>query len=113
MKLTAFTALAYPYKVSFCHDVLRYNGLAHTKNLLRYISKRNELVQLVVQVKYPVNVIDSLGSGDRHTEVADKSNYKKPGMRWLKCAPGLEVRNITYQWVCFLLQKSIPTPSAT
>ena len=51
----------------------------------RYVSKRNKLVQLVVQVNYHVNVIYSLGGGhtythaNTHTNVADKSNFKKPG----------------------------------
>ena len=35
---------------------------------LRYVSKRNKLVQLVVQVKYHVNVIYSLGG--RHTQTS-------------------------------------------
>ena len=62
---------------------------------LRYVSKRNKLVQLVVQVKYHVNVIYSLGGGHththarKHTDLVDKSNFKKPGARrlahvWLK-----------------------------
>ena len=55
---------------------------------LRYISKCNKLVQLVVQVKYHVNVIYNLGGGHTHTDIADKCNFKKPGT--LAGAPGLK-----------------------
>ena len=46
-----------------------------------YVSKCNRLVQLVVQVQYHMNVIYSLWGGHTHrrTNVADKSNFKKPG----------------------------------
>ena len=50
---------------------------------LHYISKCNKLVQLVVQVQYNMNVIYSLRGTHTHacthTDVADKSNFKKPG----------------------------------
>ena len=59
---------------------------------LRYVSKRNKLVQMVAQVQYNVNVIYSLGADtDRHTDVADKSNIKNqaraglwPALSWFK-----------------------------
>ena len=46
-----------------------------------YVPKHNKLVQLVVEVQYHVNVIYSLGGRHTHTDVADKSNFKKLGMR--------------------------------
>ena len=60
--------------------------LMHRK--LHYVSKCNKLVQLVVQVKYHVNVIYSLKGGHthKHTDFVGKNNFKKPGM----CQPGLK-----------------------
>ena len=42
---------------------------------LRYVSKHNKLVQLVVQVQYHMNVIYSLGGGHthRHTDMQTKA----------------------------------------
>ena len=60
--------------------------------LLQYIPKCNKLVQLVVQVRYQVNVIYSLGEGHTHM---DKNNFKKPG--GLKILP----YNIMYITTCW------------
>ena len=59
---------------------------------LHYISKCNELVQLVVQVKYHVNVFIVLGVDTcthRHTNFTDKNNFKKPGAH--RHMPGLKI----------------------
>ena len=41
---------------------------------LRYVSKCNKLVQLVVQVQYHMNVIYSLGGGHTHTHACTRWN---------------------------------------
>ena len=61
---------------------------------LHYVSKYSSLAQLVVQVQYNVNIIYSLGAEThtythRHTDVADKSNFKKPGVRQPKASARL------------------------
>ena len=57
--------------------MLRYNGHAHAYKIASlYVSTRNKLFQLVIQVQYHVNVIYSLGGGHTHTDVADKSNWE-------------------------------------
>ena len=63
---------------------------------IRYASKCNKLVQLVVQVEYDVNVIYSLGGGDthKHTDFTDKSNFKKPGAP----AKGLHTPGLKQIW---------------
>ena len=60
---------------------------------LYYVSKYNKLAQLVVQVQYHVIIIYSLGTEihtytRRHTDVAGKSNFKKPGV----CRPNAVAR---------------------
>ena len=67
---------------------------------LRYVSKHNKLVQLVVQVQYHVNVIHSLGGGHTHThtDIVDKSNFKKPGARRPK---GRRVPGLTNSFQAF------------
>ena len=56
---------------------------APIQRIVSLVSKHSKLVQLVVQVKYHVNVIYSLGGRHTdthtHTNIADKSNFKKPG----------------------------------
>ena len=56
---------------------------------LRYVSKCNKLVQLVVQVKYHVNVIYNLGGG--HTQTYQRHGQKQfqetrcmPAFGWFK-----------------------------
>ena len=62
---------------------------------LHYVSEHNKLVQLVVKVKYHVNIFIVLGAGTHthtRTDIADKSNFKKPGVCHPKAgAPGLKV----------------------
>ena len=70
------------------------------KELLHYVSKCNKLVQLVVQVKCDVNVICSLRVDTHthtHSDIADKSNFKKPGMGLpLAKVPGLKIKKTKY-----------------
>ena len=55
---------------------------------LRYVSKRYKLIQLIVQVKYHVNVIYSLGADTRihththkHTDKAISRNQARASLR--------------------------------
>ena len=82
------------------------------KELICYICKHNKLVQLVVQVKYHMNVIYSLWGQAHththtHTNIVDKSNFKKSrralAFGWHK--PGFKskkTRLATHQ--CWLLK---------
>ena len=63
---------------------------------LRHISKHNKLVQLVVKVKYHMNVIKASGADTHkhtHTDIVDKSNFLAPAFG--RRAPGL--KNIQFK----------------
>ena len=83
------------------HNCAQWNirnwGITGTKNcFLTFLLKHNKLVKLVVQVKYHMNVIYSLGGGHTHTNththnnLTDKSNFKKLGTCWLQGVPSLK-----------------------
>ena len=59
--------------------MLHYNGHAHTKNcFITFLNVRNKLVQLVVQVKYHMNIIYSVGGGHTHTRARA---YRRRGQK--------------------------------
>ena len=79
----------------------------HSK--LRYVSKRNKLAQLVVQVKYHVNVIYSLGGGHTHTH---RHAYRRCGQKQFqetRHAPGLNMTSPGLNPLAFLMMATFST----